>query len=184
MRAAIDEDRRAVWLDRGEAYFEVAHDPSRPFVVYAGQRRVTVLGTKFSVRRVGDGIEVAVVEGRVRLDPLRDQAKAKPAVVTRGDLVIAKGEATLVTARSVEKVESELSWRQGMLVFDRSTLAEAVAEFNRYNQRKLVVDDPDIAALRIGGSFEAENIDAFARLLQDAFGLDVEDQGGEIVISG
>jgi transmembrane sensor len=71
-----------------------------------------------------------------------------------------------------------------MLVFDRSTLAEAVAEFNRYNRKKLVIEGEDTADVRIGGSFEADNIDAFGRLLEEAFGLSVENRGDEIVISG
>jgi transmembrane sensor len=183
LRAKVSHDRRIVWLDRGEAYFEVAHDASRPFVVYAGARRITVLGTKFLVRREGEGVEVAVVEGRVRVDPIRQQ-RARPAVLTRGDLALAKGEATLLAPPSIQKVETELSWREGMLVFDRSTLADAVTEFNRYNRRKLVVEGDAAANVRIGGSFEAQNIDAFARLLQQAFGLSVKDDGEEIVISG
>ena len=81
-------------------------------------------------------------------------------------------------------MENELSWREGMLVFDRSTLADAVAEFNRYNRRKLVIEGEVAGEVRIGGSFEADNIDAFGRLLQQAFGLSVEDRGDEIVISG
>ncbi|HYG26046.1 MAG TPA: FecR domain-containing protein [Caulobacteraceae bacterium] len=183
LRAEIAESRRAVWLDRGEAYFEVAHDPARPFVVHAGARRITVLGTKFLVRREGKSVEVAVVEGKVRVDPVQ-QERAKPAVLTRGELAVAKGEATLVAARSVEKVENELSWREGMLVFDRSTLTDAVAEFNRYNRKKLVIAGEVAGEVRIGGSFEADNIDAFARLLEQAFGLSVEDRGEEIVIGG
>jgi len=183
LRTSISDDHRTVWLDRGEAYFEVAHDPAHPFVVYAGPRRITVLGTKFLVRREGEGVEVAVVEGRVRVDPVR-QEHAKPAVLTRGDLALAKGEATLLAPPSIQKVETELSWREGMLTFDHSTLADAVSEFNRYNRRKLVVEGDAAAKVRIGGSFEAENIDAFARLLQQAFGLNVEDRGEEIVISG
>jgi transmembrane sensor len=183
LRAALAEKQRTVWLDRGEAYFEVAHDASRPFVVYAGARKVTVLGTKFLVHREGEGVEVAVVEGRVRVDPVR-QPRAKPALLTRGELAIAKGEATMLPPPSIQKVETELSWRDGMLVFDRSTLADAVAEFNRYNRRKLVVEGDAAAKVRIGGSFEAQNIDAFARLLQQAFGLSVEDEGDQIIISG
>ena len=70
LRAALAEEQRTVWLDRGEAYFEVSKDPNRPFVVMAGDRKVTVLGTKFSVRRDGDRVSVAVAEGKVRVDPV------------------------------------------------------------------------------------------------------------------
>lgn len=180
VRAAVDEERRAIWLEKGEAYFEVAHDSSHPFVVYAGRQKITVLGTKFSVRRRRDGVDVAVVDGKVRVE----QPSAKPAIVTRGDMVVARGPSVLVAARSVEKVEDELSWRQGVLVFDRSTLRDAVAEFNRYNRKKLVIEDEATAALRIGGNFEAANVEAFGRLLHEAFGLEVEDRGDRITISG
>ena len=183
VRVALAEEQRTVWLERGEAYFEVAKDPNRPFVVIAGDRKVTVLGTKFSVRRDGDRLQVAVAEGKVRLDPVRPARAIPPAVVTGGDVVIADEVATLVTPKSAARVESELAWRRGLLMFDKSTLGDAAEEINRYNRKKLVVDDPDAAAVRITGSFEAENVDAFARLLREAFGLNVEENADEIRIS-
>jgi len=181
LRADLEKKQRTVWLDRGEAYFEVAHDASRPFVVYAGERKVTVLGTKFSVRRDGDRVIVAVADGRVRVEEVK--AKKPPTVVTRGDTVIAEPAATLVTPKSIERVDSELAWRRGLLEFDKATLGDAAEEVNRYNHKKLVVEDPQAAAIRITGSFEAENIDAFARLLRQAFGLNVQEDGDEIRIS-
>jgi len=181
LRASLAEKQRTVWLDRGEAYFEVAHDASRPFVVYAGARKVTVLGTKFSVRRDGDRVVVAVVDGRVRVDEVKE--KKPPAIVTRGDTVIAEPAATLVTPKSIDRVESELAWRRGLLEFDKSTLGDAAQEINRYNRKQLVVEDPQAGAIRITGSFEAENVDAFARLLRQAFGLNVQENGDEIRIS-
>ncbi|MGE5566365.1 MAG: FecR family protein [Parcubacteria group bacterium] len=181
VRADLEKTQRTVWLDRGEAYFEVAHDASHPFVVYAGERKVTVLGTKFSVRRDHDRVIVAVAEGRVRVEEVK--AKKPPTVVTRGDTVIAEPAATLVTPKSVERVDAELAWRRGLLEFDKSTLGDAAVEINRYNRKKLVVEDPQAAAIRITGSFEAENVDAFARLLRQAFGLNVREEGDEIRIS-
>lgn len=181
VRATIEDGERAVWLDRGEAYFEVARDDSRPFVVYAGERRITVLGTKFSVRRDGKRVIVAVAEGKVRVEEVR--ATKPPAVVTGGDVVIADPSAMLVTPKSPARVESELAWREGLLKFDKSALSEAADEVNRYNRRKLVVEDEAAGAIRITGSFEAENVDAFARLLRDAFGLNVEENDREIRIS-
>ena len=181
VRAALADKQRTVWLDRGEAYFEVAHDASRPFVVYAGERKVTVLGTKFSVRRDGDRIVVAVAEGRVRVEEVKE--RKPPTIVTRGDTVIAEPAATLVTPKSIDRVESELAWRRGLLEFDKATLGDAAEEVNRYNRKKLVVEDDQAAAIRITGSFEAENVDAFARLLRQAFGLNVQENGDEIRIS-
>lgn len=183
VRTAVTIDTREIWLDRGEAYFEVKHDASRPFVVWAGERKVTVLGTKFSVRRDGDKVRVAVVEGRVRVDPVKAGAPMRPEVVTPGDIVVAQGPSTLVTAASVEQVANALSWRRGMLTFDKVTLAEAAAEFNRYNATKLVLGDETAAQIRIGGTFEAENAGAFARLLGSAYGLQVVHKDDRIVIS-
>ena len=183
LRAAVTAKSREVWLDKGEAYFEVAHDPTRPFVVHAGAKTVTVLGTKFSVRRNGDQVEVAVVEGRVRVADTASVAATPPLVLTRGDTAIAEGPSMIVAPKSVERVASELSWRQGLLTFDQSTLADAAGEFNRYNRKKLVIAEGPIGQMRIGGSFEAENVDAFARLLQRAYGLKVDDNGETLKIS-
>jgi len=184
LRTNISERGREVWLDRGEAYFEVAHREGLTFVVHAGPRTVTVLGTKFSVRRDGDIVHVAVVEGRVRIDDSARDAPAASAIVTRGDVALAQGDSTLVTTRSIERVEGDLAWREGRLAFDRTTLAAAAAEFNRYNRVQIAVTDPAVASIRIGGTFQAANVEAFVRLLQEAYGLKVQRNGDRITISG
>ncbi len=184
LRSALSKTERTVWLERGEAYFEVSHDSSRPFVIYAGPRRVVVLGTKFSVRREGDEVKVAVVEGKVRVEPVRAPQAMKPAVLIPGQTVIAKGAETLLAPRSVEEVKDELSWRHGVLTFDQFTVARAAAEFNRYNRRKIVVADPEAGAIRIGGTFKSDNIDGFVELLEEGYGLRIEKQGDEVKIFG
>lgn len=182
LRTAVTRDSREVWLDRGEAYFEIAHLEGRPFVVHAGSRTVTVLGTKFSVRRDGEKVTVSVVEGRVRVDDAGAQA-VTPAIITAGDVAIARGPSTLLAARSQERVENALAWRSGMLTFDQATLSDVAAEFNRYNRRPIVITDPEAANIRIGGTFQASNVDAFVRLLRDAYGLKVETDASAVKIS-
>ncbi|SEM97041.1 FecR family protein [Sphingomonas gellani] len=172
LRTAVDRMSRTVWLDQGEAYFEVAHDARHPFVIRAGDRRITVLGTRFSVRRDGDAVRVSVVEGRVRVEGAGPET-GTAAIVTAGDVAVARGASLLVVDRSPMVVEEALSWRTGMLTFDRTTLADAATEFNRYNRQKLTIADERAARLRIGGSFQATNVEAFARLLRGAFGLQV-----------
>jgi transmembrane sensor len=183
LRTAVTARSREVWLDGGEAYFEVAHDAARPFVVHAGAKTVTVLGTKFSVRRAGDQVVVAVVEGRVQVADTAAATAAPPPVLTRGETAIASGPSMIVASRSVDHVISELSWRQGMVTFDQSTLADAASEFNRYNRTRLVIADPEVAGIRIGGSFDADNVEAFARLLQQAYGLKVDHAADRVTIS-
>jgi transmembrane sensor len=184
LRTAVSDTRREVWLDHGEAYFEVAHIDGRSFVVHAGQRTVTVLGTKFSVRRDGNVVRVSVVEGRVRIEDSGRGEAGAVTTVTRGDVALARGPSTLVSAKSIDRVEDGLAWREGMLTFDQITLGDAAAEFNRYNLRKLIIADPAVASIRIGGTFEARNVDAFARLLKDAYGLRLTAREGELVITG
>jgi transmembrane sensor len=187
LRVRLTDATRTVWLDQGEAYFDVAHDEGRPFVVIAGARRVTVVGTKFSVRREGDDLQVRVVEGKVRVEsppagPAPVTSSTSPAVVVRSQVAIAKLDSTLVAQRSPQEITDELAWRQGMLVMNQWTLADAAREFNRYNQKKLVVA-PAVADIRLGGTFESANVEVFSRLLKDGFGLHVEVGGDRIVVS-
>jgi transmembrane sensor len=183
IRTAVTKERRTVWLDRGEAYFEVVPDTNRPFIVLAGNRSVTVVGTKFAVRRDGDEVQVKVAEGMVHVDALDGPAPPTPTVVTRGDIAVTKGRAILVAERSLDEVQKELSWRQGLLSFDNWTLADAAREFNRYNRKKLIIGDAAAAGIHLGGSFEAGNVEAFARLLEQAYGLHAQIGNEQIVIS-
>ena len=183
VRAAVGDGRREFWLERGEAYFEVAHDENAPFVVHAGSRRVTVLGTKFSVRRVGDDVAVSVLEGRVRVDEVRGDQAVRSSIIRGGDIARTSGAATLVTARAQERVASALAWREGMLSFDQTRLTDVAAEFNRYNIKPIVVIDAEAGNMRIGGRFPATEPDAFARLLHDAYGLEVEETADAIRVS-
>lgn len=181
VRAVVDNQRRDVWLDAGEAYFEIRHRHGEPFVVHAGTREVTVLGTKFSVRRDKDRVTVNVIEGRVRVADAT-QRDTSAAIITAGDTAIARGGSTLIAPKSEQRVESALAWRDGMLTFDLLPLSEVAAEFNRYNRTQLAVE-PSAAAIPIGGTFQASNVEAFARLLHDAYGLKIEKDAERIRIS-
>lgn len=183
LRADLAQTRREVWLDAGEAFFDVEHDPSRPFVVHAGPRTVTVLGTKFSVRRDGDQVRVVVLEGRVRLDDGRSARRKREDLLTAGAIAQTAAAGVLVRQAGLERVEDDLGWRDGLLIFDQVTLAEAVAEFNRYNTRQLVIADPSVSTIRIGGRLQAHNADGFTRLLERTYGLKVEERGGRVMIS-
>jgi transmembrane sensor len=182
VHANVTATRRTVTLDSGEAYFDVVHDAQRPFTVYAGNRRITDLGTKFSVFRDGDDVRVTVREGRVRVDILRNAAVDAPVVAEGGHQVITKGGETLVLAKPEDDIANDLSWRSGMLVFNQQTLAEAADQFNRYNSRHIVVEG-NARKIRIGGSFKADNVDVFVLLLHRGFGLSVNEQGDRIVVS-
>ena len=181
IQASVNDRVRAVWLQRGEAFFSVARHQGQKFVIYAGPRTISVLGTKFSVRRSGDEIVVAVLEGRVQVE--NSQAgPTRKATLTGGEMAIARDQGTLIE-QSTSAVQQQLAWRAGMLELEGTTLAAAAEQFNRYNPKQLVIEDQEAARTIIAGSFVARNVDAFARLLEEAYGLDARDSAGRIIVS-
>jgi transmembrane sensor len=183
LRADVSAGKRRIWLEKGEAYFQVKHDAAHPFVVTAGRHRVTDLGTKFLIRDDRNHFEVAVMDGRVRLDSTARNGHTRSALLTPGDVALATENAVSIRHKPKPVLADELSWRRGMLVFRRTTLADAAAEFNRYNDEKIVVADPKLAKLQIGGTFQANNINAFIEVTQDVLGLHAVRRAGAIVIS-
>ena len=180
IRVAVTDVERRVNLRHGEAFFEVAKDPNRPFVVYAGDRRVIAVGTKFAVRREAKEVRIVVTEGRVRIERIKGEAPVTQ--LSAGAIALAGTAGTLVQERPFEEAEEYLSWRRGFLVFRDTPLGEAIAEFNRYNTRKIVIDDPAVAAIRIGGSFRSTNVDAFVRLIEQGFPIRAESSDHQIML--
>lgn len=182
VRARVGQSERTVWLDKGEAYFDIAHDTAHPFVVISGPNRITVLGTKFTVRREAGGTDVVVVDGRVQVEN-GQIAKQSPVILVKHQKVVATPASMLKSDESDARIEQILSWREGKLVFDQVTLDYAAGEFNRYNKKKLVMADAEAARLQIGGRFDVGNVKGFANLLQRGFGLDVRETEDTITVA-
>jgi transmembrane sensor len=180
----VTQTERRVDLEQGEAYFEVAKDLARPFVVSAGDKRIVAVGTQFSVRNERGEVRVIVTEGSVRVEREAGDTMRHMMQLQAGSIARAGPDAVLVEDRPISELEQLLSWRTGRLSFDDSPLADAVAEFNRYNTRRIVIVDPAVAAIRIGGTFRATNIDAFVRLIASDFPITATTQGQEIVLTG
>jgi|HubBroStandDraft_2_1064218.scaffolds.fasta_scaffold06397_5 transmembrane sensor len=182
LRVSDSTDQRKVWLDQGEAYFKIEHDPVHPFVVFAGAHRITDLGTKFVIRRAADVVKVALVEGRARLENA-GAGNTQSAVLGAGDIATATAQSLAVERQKQETIEAALSWRRGLLVFHHATLAEAAAEFNRYNHEKIAIWDAYSAAQTFNGTLPTTDVAAFVRVTQKTFGLHVTKRGDDIVIS-
>jgi transmembrane sensor len=194
VRVELTPHERHIRLDKGEAFFEVARDPHRPFIVEVGSKRVSAVGTKFSVRRDGDDIRVAVTEGKVEVTDTRASSarnsRSPPSVggegsgggslhegevfLTPGNIASANNAGILVEDRPLAEVVDDLSWRQGYLTFHETSLADAVAEFNRYNTHQIAVADSGVAAIRISGTFRAVNYRAFIQVLDAGFAIHAE----------
>lgn len=182
LQVTLSRHLRQIHLERGEAYFDVAHDAAREFEVHAGGQRVVAVGTRFAVRHDADELRVVVTEGAVRLEPAEREA-ASSELLTGGMIAtVRNGGDVDLQQLSVDRAEELLSWREGFLVFRNTPLSEVVAEFNRYNSRKLVIADPAIAEVPIGGNFRWTNTDAFVRLLEQGFDVRAQQRGNEIIL--
>lgn len=178
IRVVLTKEQRSVSLQSGEAFFDVAKDSARPFVVEAGDKRITAIGTQFSVRRDDSDVRVIVTEGKVRID-----GAGKPPILVAGAIARTSDASVRLQQGAPRKAEEELSWRTGYLTFDTIELADAVAEFNRYTLRQIVVNDPKVAALRVSGKFRASNAEGFIRVLHDGFGIRTQTVGDKVVLS-
>lgn len=180
----FDRGERHVALVRGEAFFDVAHDAGRPFAVEADGHRAVAVGTHYAVRRDADRLRVVVTEGRVRLEatPGTDGRAAPATLLPAGSLATVDRDGLLVRSLSLADAQRYLEWRDGFLAFDDVPLATAAGEFNRFNARRLVLADPAVAQLRIGGNFRWSNLDGFVGLLEQGFPVRVERHPDRIVL--
>ncbi len=189
---AYTEGERRIHLVRGEARFEVAKNPSRPFVVQAGGIDVRAVGTVFNVRLRAEAVDVLVTEGKVRVNdaasgiPLLAAGPAKEAALLvageRASIALAApaAEPLAIEPVSPTEIERTLAWQDRRLVFDAAPLAEMVAEFNRYSRRQLVIADPRLNDRQFGGTFAVANQEAFVRLLESRFAVKAEHLDHEI----
>jgi transmembrane sensor len=177
----FDKARREIELATGEGLFQVAKDPTRPFVVRAGFVSVRAVGTVFAVRTADQRVDVTVTEGVVELV---DNSTSGGGVIRR---VAANERATVMETSEVQvqsmphaEAERRLAWRDGMLDFAGEPLTTAVEEINRHNHRQIVVDDPALASRPVVGMFRANDPDNFAATVATALGVESIDQDDAI----
>ncbi|HEY4123592.1 MAG TPA: FecR domain-containing protein [Rhizomicrobium sp.] len=173
--------KRMAWVEKGEAYFQIKHDAAHPFVVAVAGHRIVDLGTKFVVRDQPDRLEVSLVEGRARVESQNNAAH--PAVLAPGDVAVATATAISVTKKTEKHLASELGWRRGVVIFDYTSLGDAVAEFNRYNQKKIVLAPNAPTHLTMVGTFPINDVELFGRVATLVLKVHVANQGDKIVIS-
>jgi transmembrane sensor len=184
--AMINGRARLIRLDAGEAWFQVARDPQVPFVVYAGRVAVQALGTAFSVRLEGKGVDLTVTEGRVELasiaqpvsadralelHPIEDVSSRVP--LEQGQQAVFNEGIELVRRITPPEIERSLSWRDGMLIFDNDRLEDVVAEINRYTRQKIVIPDSELQDLRLGGYFRIDDVSSIMETFEEDFGIRV-----------
>jgi transmembrane sensor len=178
---------REIYLRKGEAHFQVAHDRSRPFLVHAGDAVVRAVGTAFEVRVLTDQhVDVVVNEGSVEVQataptPASLNPSTRPRAVgattvralNAGQRLSTASHDYAVTPITAQQLSSELAWREGAIVFDSAPLADAIAEIERYTDARIVISDPQIAQLRVGGRFRTGNVQEFFDALQTALPVSI-----------
>lgn len=186
VQVAYSADRRDVTMLQGQAFFRVAKDKGRPFVVVAGTRRVTAVGTAFDVRMDRGRVRVSLIEGRVTVDPVQPTGLAQfvPALATQrlnaGEEFMATADGTVsVAAADVERVAR---WQQDQVIFRDDTLEMAVAEMNRYAETPIVVEDPKIGNLRISGVFGTHGQENFLAAITTYYPLVAEHRSSGSVV--
>ncbi|MCW0198665.1 FecR domain-containing protein [Sphingopyxis sp.] len=169
----LEDAARRVSVEEGEVWFQVAKDKQRPFVVAAGRARIRAVGTAFSVRRRVGGAEVLVTEGTVEV--WADGAEGHRVRISAGSRgFIADNAAIKQESAEPSAIDRTLAWRSGKVDLSGDRLDSAVAEFNRYNERKLVVANPAIAGERLDGVFRTDDPEGFAQAVHITLGVPID----------
>ena len=169
----LQDEERLGTMTGGEALFDVAHDPSRPFIVSVGARRVRVLGTTLSVRADEGAFEVLVEEGLVRVEAASTMAEdVAPILLSPKQRVRIIDEDLAIDALNDAELAREWSWRGGSLVFSETPLEEVVAEVSRYTERQIIIADATLRDVPIDGYFPVGDVDALIEAL--SLGFDIQ----------
>lgn len=181
IRVAFADARRTVTLEEGEALFDVAKDPARPFIVEAGGTSVRAVGTSFSVKRLNDApVEVLVREGIVEV---AQPATHRPVRMTANMRIVTSHAVAQPVAIAQTEVDRETAWRSGRIAFEGEPLAQAAAAFGRYSDTRIIIEDPGIGREEITGLFASNDPVTFARAAAASLELKATIGPGEVRLS-
>lgn len=191
VRVRFSGDSRVVKLLDGQAQFMVARDPRRPFRVDVGEHTITAVGTSFNVDHTDQGMQVAMVEGKVVVSVVRPRALDSRVA----PLLAALSESRDLVAGQVLRVDPDgqtqllanadiaaaIAWRQGKIILTDTTLGEAVRRFNRYSRMQIAIDEPEIEALHVSGVFECGDTEAFIEAIQSSLPITAVPEGTDLM---
>jgi transmembrane sensor len=184
IEVALGRTVRNVRLVRGEALFQVAHDASRPFLVDAATARLRAVGTAFNVRIRENLVELTVTEGVVAVSHSGDASVSMQTPhIAAGAGAVIRGGAVAPTVLGGHALQQRTAWRDGVIELDGETLAQAVEEFNRYRVQPIVLGDPRLASLRVGGRFEVDEANEFLMALASSFPVEtIRSADGSVLV--
>ncbi len=202
LEVAYSQGRRQLLLSRGEGRFNVAKDASRPFSVMAGDKSFTALGTVFNVQRnTSSDLELVVTEGKVMItDPSvavnaddfkayqqasnsnQEIRKINANIVISGEKAVIEQSVTKpITQLSVDDVQRDLAWQNGMLIFNGEQLVDALNEVSRYTATRFELSSDELARIKVAGVFKAGDVAGLLESLQNNFSIEHERLGEHVV---
>lgn len=176
LRVTLAKTERLLFLDRGQAFFQVAKDEMRPFRVFIGVHEVRAVGTAFEIRRLGDAALVTLEEGQVEV-----YRADSPAAVLHPGTQIELDAAKPPEVRQVD-LHKVQAWRYGRMILDGAPLGETVADLNRYGGVQIVLADPKLAAIRVSGVFHTGRPDDFVEAVTTAFPVQIARQDENTIV--
>lgn len=189
LRVAFDRKERFVELTQGQVYFSVAKDPQRRFRVIVNGAEIVAVGTQFDIYRHDQSVLVTVTEGHIAVygggehaSPQGMAASGRPVSVGAGEQIRINAAAVLESPTKAALKQNE-SWRSGRIVFEDQPLGQVVEQFNRYANVPIEVSDLALRSVRIGGEFDAHDIDSFCAFLHGMDGVVVTRTAKRIDIS-
>lgn len=189
VQVRMTRNQRALVLHKGQALFDVAKDPNRPFVVYAAGHQIAAIGTKFEVRVEGNDVRVTLFEGKLRvIEPAglgSTPASRQPKIVSIMPQQRYDSADGVLETLTIEQSQRLLSWRSGRLDFESDALGDVVYEINRYSTQKIKLVDPSLHHLLISGSFKVGSAQRFAEALTIAYPITTvaSDNANEILLT-
>lgn len=184
---------RGIELERGEAIFDVEHEPDRPFEVVAGNGLARAIGTRYNVARAGEIVTVSVLEGIVEVQANVSEHRELPQGVANleqknAPVILKQGQAVNYwEVGAMDKPQSANlkrinAWLEGKLDFDAELLSEVIEEHNRYSSQKIVISHDQLKSLLVSGVFNAGDTEALMFALSETFGIRALHRGGLIML--
>jgi transmembrane sensor len=202
LRVSYSAGLRLIDMLEGQALFRVAKDTRRPFVVASGETQVRALGTEFDVYRKTNATRVTVLEGRVLVTSANPPsasldevpAEGRSAGSTRrlqqppGELVLKSGDQALATSGSIDRsahpdLQAATAWREHRLVFSSADLTEVADEFNRYNERQIVIRNDEHLPFEVSGAFSVTDLPSLLAFLHAQQNIEVDESKDRIRVT-
>lgn len=194
---SVDYSRqaRSLHLSSGEAYFAVAKDPARPFVVHAGPGTITAIGTEFDVKQIGAKVAVTVVEGTVEVGPRsRDRGEAEGTAARTATFEtkrVAAGQSmnygdgagvTVEKTAAREAKAARMWWRDGNLRYTSRRLDEVIPDVQRYSTRRLVLADARATSVPFTGNVEQRGVENWLEQLGESLPVEVDTSDEQAIV--